>query len=149
MARYFTLPQAESLLPEVERFLRDALFHKSEAEKAHRELEEASDRIRMSGGMRVNPDLFQAARARRDAGVTALKEALERIDEAGAVVKDLDIGLIDFLSRFQDRDVCLCWKLGESGIGFWHGTDEGFQGRKPIDQEFREGHSAADPKRPN
>jgi hypothetical protein len=149
VARYFTLPQAESLLPEVERFLREALFHKSEAEKAHLELEEASDRIRMSGGMRVNPGQFQAARARRDAGVTALKEALERIDEAGAVVKDLDIGLIDFLSRFQDRDVCLCWKLGESGIGFWHGTDEGFQGRKPIDQEFRDGHSAGDPKRLN
>ena len=66
----------------------------------------------------------------------ALKEALEQIEETGALVKDLDIGLIDFLSRFQDRDVCLCWKLGETGIGFWHGVEEGFRGRKPIDQEF-------------
>ena len=149
MPRYFTLPQAESLLPEVERFLRDALFHKSEAEKAQQELEDTSDRIRASGGMRVNPGQLLAVRARRDTSVAALKDALEQIEAAGALVKDLDIGLIDFLSRFQDRDVCLCWKLGESGIGFWHSVDEGFQGRKPIDQEFREGHCGGDSDRLN
>jgi hypothetical protein len=147
--KYFTLPQAESLLPEVERFLRDALFHKSEAQKAHQELEDTSDRIRMSGGMRVNPGQQMAVRTRLDSSVAALKNALEQIEEAGALVKDLDIGLIDFLSRFQDRDVCLCWKLGESGIRFWHSVDEGFQGRKPIDQEFRDGHSGGDPARLN
>jgi hypothetical protein len=147
--RYFTLPQAERLLPDVERFLRDALFHKSEAQKAHQELEETSDRIRMSGGMRVNPGQLLGVRARLDTSVAALKDALEHIEEAGALVKDLDIGLIDFLSRFQDRDVCLCWKLGETGIGFWHSVDEGFQGRKPIDQEFRDGHSAGAPARLN
>jgi len=147
--RYFTLPQAESLLPEVERFLRDALFHKSEAQKAHREMEETSERIRMSGGMRVHQGQFQAMRANLDASIAAVKAALEQIEEAGALIKDLDIGLIDFLSRFEDRDVCLCWKLGESGIGFWHGVDEGFQGRKPIDRVFRDGHSGGDPARPN
>ncbi|MGH9662602.1 MAG: DUF2203 family protein [Bryobacteraceae bacterium] len=36
----------------------------------------------------------------------------------------------------------LCWKLGERGISFWHGVDEGFAGRKPIDGEFLETHSA-------
>ncbi|HEY1754216.1 MAG TPA: DUF2203 domain-containing protein [Bryobacteraceae bacterium] len=149
MPRYFTLPQAESLLPEVERSLRDALFYKSEAQKAHQELEETSDRIRMSGGMRINQGQLQAVRDRCDSSVASLKDALERIEQAGALIKDLDIGLIDFLSRFQDQDVCLCWKLGESGIGFWHGLDEGFQGRKPIDQEFRNAHSAGDPDRLN
>jgi hypothetical protein len=147
--RYFTLPQAESLLPEVERYLRDALFHKTEAQKAHRELEDTSDRIRASGGMHVNQSQLQAVRARRDSGAAALKHALDQIEETGAQVKDLDIGLIDFISRFQDRDVCLCWKLGEAGIGFWHSVDEGFQGRKPIDQEFRDGHSGGDSDRLN
>jgi len=147
--RYFTLPQAESLLPEVERFLRDALFHKSEALKAHQELQETSDRIRMQGGMRVNQGQQRAVRARLDTSAAALKDALEKIEQAGALVKDLDIGLIDFLSRFRDRDVCLCWKLGESGIGFWHTVDEGFQGRKPIDQEFRDGHTGGDADRLN
>jgi hypothetical protein len=147
--RYFTLPQAEKLLPEVERCLRDALFHKSEAQKAHQELEQTSERIRMLGGMRVNQGQFQAVSAHRDASIAAVKEALEQIEQIGALVKDLDIGLIDFLSRFQDQDVCLCWKLGESGIGFWHSVDEGFQGRKPIDQAFRDGHSGGDAARLN
>ncbi len=141
MARYFTLAQAERLLPDVERSLRDALFHKAEAQKAHQELEQTSERIRTSGGARVDPGQHLAMRAQRDTSAAALKEALEQIESTGALVKDLDIGLIDFLARFKDRDVCLCWKLGETGIHFWHGAEEGLAGRKAIDQEFLERHS--------
>jgi hypothetical protein len=140
MAQYFTLAEAQRLIPEVERCLRDALFHRAEAMKAQSELEAASERIRMAGGSRVNPAQILAVRARLGASTDALKEAIERIERTGAVVKDLDTGLIDFMSRFQDRDVCLCWKLGERGIEYWHGAEEGFRGRKPIDREFLEGH---------
>jgi hypothetical protein len=52
------------------------------------------------------------------------------------------MGLIDFPTSYRGDIVCLCWKLGESRIEFWHSEEEGFAGRKPIDQEFREGHSA-------
>jgi hypothetical protein len=141
VSRYFTLAQAERLLPEVERSLRDALFHKSEAQKAHQELEHISERIRSSGGARVDPGQHISLRTRRDTSAAALKEALEEIESTGALIKDLDIGLIDFLARFHDQDVCLCWKLGETGIHFWHGVEEGVRGRKPIDQEFLERHS--------
>ena len=58
-----------------------------------------------------------------------------------ALVKDLDIGLLDFMARYQGKDVCLCWKLGETGIHFWHGAEEGFRGRKEIDDAFRAHHS--------
>src|SRR5579864_8145193 len=95
----------------------------------------------MAGGSRVDPSKMLALRARREDSAAALKEALEQVEDTGAQVKDLNIGLIDFLSRFRDRDVCLCWKLGESGIHFWHGLEEGFKGRKPIDEEFLKGHS--------
>ena len=101
--------------------------------------------MRDSGGARVNPSEILALRARRDTSISALKEALDEIDEAGAVVKDLDIGLLDFMTRYRDRDVCLCWKLGEDRIGFWHGADEGFRGRKPIDQEFLQNHRGEAP----
>ena len=140
MTQYFTLAEAQRLIPEVERFLRDALFHRAEARKAQRELEAASERIRLAGGSRVNPAQLLAVRAQLGSSSEALKGALERIERTGAVVKDLDIGLIDFMSRFQDRDVCLCWKLGERGIEYWHGAEEGFRGRKRIDREFVEGH---------
>jgi hypothetical protein len=140
LPRYFTLTESERLLPDVERSLKDALFHKSEYQKADGQLDGSVQHIRMSGGARVDRGAYLATRARRDSSAGALKEALEQIAQLGVLVKDLDIGLIDFLSLYHGREVCLCWKLGEDRIRFWHGTDEGFQGRKPIDDEFRSTH---------
>jgi hypothetical protein len=140
MPRYFTLRESEQLLPEVERALRDALLHKGEYQKAEQELRGNNQRIRMAGGSQVNRGAYLALRARRDTSAAALKEALERIEQLGALVKDLDIGLIDFLTRYHGREVCLCWRLGEDGIRFWHGTEEGFGGRKAIDEEFLKSH---------
>jgi hypothetical protein len=127
-------------LPEVERILRDLLFQKSEYQTADQELNRAMERIRMAGGSRVNPGPLLAMRARRDDSAKALKEGFERIQELGVLVKDLDIGLIDFMTRYHGREVCLCWKLGEDGIHFWHDPQEGFRGRKPIDEEFLAHH---------
>ena len=138
--RYFTLPEAQRALPEVERHLREALFHKTESQKAQENMDRTSEHVRSSGGARLDPSEVLATRARRDTSISALKEALDEIEEAGAVVKDLDIGLLDFMTRYRDRDVCLCWKLGEDAIRFWHGAEEGFRGRKQIDEEFRKGH---------
>ena len=140
MSRHFTLAQAEQLLPEVEQALRDALFHKSEYQAAEDELNRTTQRIRMAGGSRVDPAPILAARARRDTSGAALKEIFERVEEMGVLIKDLDIGLIDFLTRYHGQDVCLCWKLGEDRIRFWHGMEEGFRGRKPIDEEFLQNH---------
>jgi hypothetical protein len=62
-----------------------------------------------------------------------LVEIVDRIQEAGVVVKDLDVGLVDFPSMLEGEEIYLCWKLGEEHIAFWHGIDEGFTGRKPLD----------------
>ena len=149
MPRYFTLPECERLLPEIDRALREALFHKSEHEKAGAEIDESIRRIRASGGARVNTSGHLALRARRDTSAAALRSALETIAKTGALIKDLDIGLIDFLSLYRGREVCLCWKLGEDRIRFWHGTDEGFRGRKPIDDDFLRLHGSASEQDPN
>jgi len=140
MPRHFTVTEAERMLPEVDRALRDAIFHKAEYQAAEAELNATMQGIRMAGGSRVNPGPILATRARRDASTGALREVFEKIEQMGVLVKDLDIGLIDFLSYYQGREVCLCWKLGEERIRFWHGMDEGFAGRKPIDDEFLENH---------
>ncbi len=140
MSRHFTLAEAEQMLPEVDRALRDALFHKSEYQSADEELNRTMQRVRMAGGSRVNPGPFLATRARRDASAGALREIFGRIEEMGVLIKDLSIGLIDFLTLYQGREVCLCWKLGEERIAFWHGLDEGFRGRKPVDEEFIQNH---------
>ncbi|SRR6266571_3015703 len=140
MPRYYTLAEAELMLPEVDRALRDALFHKSEYQTAEEELNRNTQRIRMAGGSRVNPGPFLTMRSRRDTSAAALKEIFETVEEMGVLIKDLDIGLIDFLTLYHGREVCLCWKLGEDRIRFWHGTDEGFAGRKAIDDEFLQNH---------
>ena len=65
--------------------------------------------------------------------VGGIRQALSDLQETGCVVKDLDIGLVDFPSIVNDEPVYLCWRLGEERIGFWHRADEGFAGRKPLD----------------
>jgi len=145
MPRHFKLAEAERLLPDVERALRDALFQKAEYQRADQELDRQTQRIRMAGGSRVDPGPILALRARRDTSASALKDAFEALEEIGALVKDLDVGLIDFLTLYRGQEVCLCWKLGEDGIHFWHGLQEGFRGRKPIDRDFLENHSGESP----
>jgi hypothetical protein len=97
-------------------------------------------RVSMMGGMAMDRDKAIDARNRRDAVAAKLRGAVEQVQELGCVVKDLDTGLIDFPTLFRGEEVYLCWRLGEPAIGFWHGVDEGFRGRKAIDQDFLENH---------
>ena len=92
------------------------------------------------GGVQVDRGQVVEQKKSREEAALALKAAIERLQEFGCLVKDLDIGLIDFPTLFHGEEVYLCWKLGESGIRFWHGVDEGFRGRKPIDAAFLEQH---------
>ncbi len=79
----------------------------------------------------VPSDLREAQEAiQREAA--AIAECADLISEAGAQVKSLEDGLLDFPSKRNGEDVLLCWKLGEEEIQYWHGADEGFAGRKPI-----------------
>jgi hypothetical protein len=140
MPRYFTLPEAERLLPEVEVLLRDALFQKAEYQRIDQDLKRTMHRIQTAGGSRLNPGHILRLRAGRDQAGVALQGIFDKVGALGVQIKDLDIGLIDFLSKYHGREVCLCWKLGEDKIRFWHGTDEGFRGRKAIDEEFLANH---------
>ena len=58
---------------------------------------------------------------------------INRIEAHGCVVKDLDLGLLDFPALRDGRPIYLCWKAGESHLRHWHGTDESFVDRKPLD----------------
>ena len=57
---------------------------------------------------------------------------LEKLESIGCILKDLELGLVDFYCKFEGRDIFLCWKLGEKRIEAWHEADSGFAGRKPI-----------------
>jgi hypothetical protein len=140
MPRYFTLQQAEKLLPEVESAIRDAIHQKSVYQQAEEEWQGFVSRVTMLGGVRVDHSEVMDIKRRRESSAQRLKDGVDKIQDYGCVVKDLDIGLIDFPTLFRGEEVYLCWKLGESGIEFWHGVHDGFRGRKAIDAEFLAEH---------
>ncbi len=140
MPRYFTLAQAQALVPKLEERLRRAVSLKASLAEAAGELDAESERIRMSGGAQVDRQKQFETVSRRDMAAAHLRDVLESLQESGCQVKDLDMGLLDFPTLFRGEEVCLCWKLGEPEIRFWHGTQEGYRGRKPIDQDFLEHH---------
>jgi hypothetical protein len=140
MAKFFSLRQAESLIPEVEAAIREAIALKQQYATAEIEVQERARRITMSGGVSVNLSEMIELKSRRDQSAGRLKAAVANIHGFGCLVKDLDIGLIDFPTLLRGEEVYLCWKLGETAIEFWHGVQEGFRGRKKIDQDFLDHH---------
>ena len=140
MPRFFTLLEAEAHLPEVERILRGILESKQQHEAAAGELARIAQRITFAGGMIAPADRVAQLRKRKEATAAALKSAVERLEELGVLLKDADTGLVDFPTLYRDREVYLCWKLGETGIGFWHHVEDGYRGRRPIDSEFLAHH---------
>jgi hypothetical protein len=90
--------------------------------------------------MRLDSGKVLSLRARKDQAAAGLKARFDEIAEIGCLVKDLDVGLIDFPTLYNGTEVYLCWRFGEDRIEFWHGIDEGFRGRKTIDEEFRQKH---------
>jgi hypothetical protein len=139
MNKRFTLSEAQSLLPQVERLLQDAMTRKREYDEASGAVNKLKERVHMMGGTLVDGRAAVDTRARKEASSKMLRQAVNEILEMGVQIKDIDIGLIDFPTRFRGREVYLCWKMGEAGIAYWHG-EEGFRGRKPIDRDFLDHH---------
>ena len=138
--KYFNRREAEDLLPLIEQSLVEARESREKVEDLDRELNRATTEISVLGGSFPPYGRLANNRSEREQMMTRLKEALDRIHETGCLVKDLDEGLIDFPTLRGGEEVCLCWKLGEERIRFWHGLEEGFRGRKEIDSEFLSNH---------
>ena len=145
MPRRFTLAEAQALIPRVEGLLREVIEVKAAYEEAEREIQEFQQHVMMMGGVAVDRERVTASREKRDAAASRLRTAIEDVQEVGCLIKDLDIGLIDFPTLYRGTEVYLCWKLGEDDIEFWHGVEEGFRGRKPIDQDFLDNHQGERP----
>jgi hypothetical protein len=136
--RYFNREEAEELLPLIEHSLLEARESKQKVEVLDRELSRATTEIMVLGGSLPPYGRLAANRSEREKMEEQLRVALNRILETGCLVKDLDEGLVDFPTLRGGEEVYLCWKLGEERIGFWHGIEEGFAGRKPLDDRTPE-----------
>jgi hypothetical protein len=134
--RTFTLEEAHSLLPVLESLLRTAISGKKLMEEVEAEMQALTHRIYLNGGTHVDIVAVARRKAERAKAEQRAKDALAEIDSIGVQVKDIDIGLLDFPCVVEGRVVLLCWKMGETCITHWHSTDEGFAGRKPIDERI-------------
>jgi len=137
--RTFTLDEAQALLPVLESLLRTAINAKKLMEQVETEQRALAHRVFLNGGTYVDVVPLARRKAERMKAEQRAKDALAEIDSIGVQVKDLDIGLLDFPCQVDGRIVLLCWKLGEKSITHWHGTEEGFAGRKPIDDRIARG----------
>ena len=131
MPRTFTPDEANEALVELRPIVERMVEHRRNLIAAQVQQAELVTRIAGNGGDMVPSDLHEVAETiQREAA--AISECAERINAAGAEVKSLEEGLLDFPARRGDEIVLLCWKLGEDEIHYWHRVDEGFGGRKPL-----------------
>ena len=127
--RYFTLEDALRLLPDVGqtigrlRRIRDELVAlRQTVEGQWAALEDDPATL-----IEIGEDQRRLDRLQKDFG-----EAAGELERRGVLLRDLDMGLVDFPSLAGQAEIYLCWKVGEPTIGFWHGLDEGYAGRKPL-----------------
>jgi hypothetical protein len=122
--RHFTLAEANALLPRLTELLSRLREAKDELtdEEAHEALSEAAP---TNGGGEEG----------KRVGVAFLevRRLLGTIEEAGLVLRDIDRGLVDFPALLEDREIYLCWELGEDEVAYWHDLDAGYGGREPLD----------------
>jgi hypothetical protein len=134
MARIFTPEEANAALVDLRPLVERIVEHRRNLTAAQIHQAELVTSIAGDGGDLQPSDLREAAAAiQREAA--AISDCAEQINAAGAQIKSLEEGLLDFPARRGDEDVLLCWKLGEEEIGYWHGLEEGFAGRKPLPLE--------------
>jgi hypothetical protein len=122
--KLFTVDEANALLPTLNMLLQDAArYRDSLREKAPR-----MDPILRAAGANGG------GRAGSEYGVEAynLYLAVERIRELGVILKDLDVGLLDFPHERAGRVVFLCWHPPEERVAFWHEIEAGYAGRQPL-----------------
>ena len=126
--KVFRLEEASALLPVLRPLVEDLVDKRRDLAIKLLEAQTAKLMIADAGG--AQRAAVQDAQAQEmQAEVVA---SIEHIQSHGCVVKDLDLGLLDFPALRGGQLVNLCWKMDEAEIGFWHGIDEGFAGRQPL-----------------
>lgn len=125
--KYFTVEEAEGLIPKVSEVM-------TSANETRHQIEEKVDHWR-----KVHKKMGEVdevlLRGQIDFLAAHLDEQLGELTEMGCIPKNLDQGLVDFPARIGSKEGFLCWRFGEKKITHWHGLTEGFKGRKPLQQK--------------
>lgn len=130
--RYFTWEEASALVPKLSEIFGTVRQLRTRLRSLYSELEAAGAAPTPENLLLPGPPDVTRLRAIFRGLYDALAEQLRTVEDLGALVKDIDMGLVDFLARKDGKDILLCWRYGEKEIAYWHELHTGFSGRKPI-----------------
>lgn len=128
-AKYFTVSEANRTLPLLKRIVADIVAdYRRWRERVH-QYELVSG---VATGAHGETPEQRALRTEIDEMAHRINAYIEELSQIGCILKGFDDGLVDFHSKRDDRDVFLCWKLGEPAVQHWHELDAGYAGRQPL-----------------
>jgi hypothetical protein len=126
--RLFSLAEAREMMPALREAMRELQRDKKTLDRLRRQLRELTPAMRGNGHAGEPRELEERIHQQ----LTGLRKGLEAIGDAGVMVKDIDMGLVDFPSERDGHTVYLCWMIEEPDILFWHPIDGGYGGRQPL-----------------
>ncbi len=121
--REFTVEQADAMLPELRWLL-------GEIRDARRVVLAESGPVRRAAASNGGG----AAAIRVHEALGAIRRGVEAVAGHGVLLRDADMGLVDFPSRRDGRPAFLCWHMGEERVAHWHGPESSFLSRRPLDE---------------
>ena len=125
MPHYFTLSEANETLKHI-RPLMDAIQEiRQKILKNQPDAWPAIEKSAGNGGNRALSNMVQ--------DFEKLDTLVHEIQDADVLIKDINLGLLDFPALKDGREVYLCWQYGEGEIAFWHEVEAGFAGRQSIE----------------
>lgn len=125
MPRYFTLAEAKETLLFIRPLMEDVQQIRQKILANQPEAWPAIEKSAGNGGNRALSKIVQ--------DFEKLEELIHRIQATDVLIKDINLGLLDFPALRNGREVYFCWQYGEEDIAFWHEVEAGFAGRQPID----------------
>lgn len=123
--KYFTVEEANALLPTLAPLMKQLLARRARASRLAQQLGPLLRDVRSNVGGAEFSTLTQ--------DFAAIERMIGQVQAYGVVIKDINAGLLDFLSQRNGRDIYLCWKYGEDSIEYFHELHTGFSGRQPVE----------------
>ncbi len=136
VVRTFTVEEANSLLPAIEKIFQRIAGLKMQLKHADRDIENLYDIWGEELFHKGNVDnrLYRQAIEKKQALALSIRTEVQAISRHGCVVKDIDKGLVDFYYDRSGELVFLCWKRGESRVSHWHSLSSGSVSRRPLEE---------------
>ena len=142
MTRFYDLDAANARLPELRVILGALREQRADLIRLRDQVLERQEAVEAGAGRATegsgdpdeaaSDDELRLIRLRMQGVIDQMQAGVARIDALGITLREIETGLIDFPALVNGRQVCLCWRLGEDDVEWWHEITSGFSGRKPL-----------------